>query len=176
MAVFHWEMPSGFTPAICLRRNFLYILILKHQGYKSIGQNIQNIVVDSHANFGEKLPLALTAQHQKPKLSWILEQIFQDGGRRTCPRTGREVHQIICQFLIVEACSIFLNQICWLFDVESMLIIGRYFKKYVELTQAEDQVTWPDLLHRHKSKLASFREWLFVSVWLRIRAQVPNPC
>ena len=23
-------------------------------------------------------------------------------------------------------------------------------KKYVELTQAEDRVTWPDLLHRHK--------------------------
>ena len=57
-----------------------------------------------------------------------------------------------------------------------MLIMVRYFKKYVELTQAEDRVTWPDLLHQRTSTLASFQEWSFISVWLRIRAQVRNPC
>ena len=34
---------------------------------------------------------------------------------------------------------------------------------------------WPDLLHRHTSALASFREWSVVSAWLRIRAQPRNP-
>ena len=28
--------------------------------------------------------------------------------------------------------------------------MDRYFEKYVELTQAENPVTWPDLLHRHE--------------------------
>ena len=56
-----------------------------------------------------------------------------------------------------------------------MLIMVCYFKKICGINQAEDRVTWPDLLHRHMSALASFREWSVVSAWLRIRAQPRNP-
>ena len=81
------EMPPGFTPAICLRRNFVYISYLENQRDKSLNQRFYNIVFNSHANFREKLSKALTARPQKPKLSWILKQIFEDGGHRTCTRT-----------------------------------------------------------------------------------------
>ena len=77
----------AFTPAICLRHNFVYISNLENRGDKSVDQNFQNIVFNSHANFWEKLSKALTAQPQKPKLSWIHKQIFQDDGHRTCMRT-----------------------------------------------------------------------------------------
>ena len=80
-------MPPGFPPAICLRRNFVYISNLENRGDKSLVQNFYNIVFRSHANFREKLSKALTARPQKPKLSWILKQIFQDGDRRTYTRT-----------------------------------------------------------------------------------------
>ena len=49
-------------------------------------------------------------------------------------------------------------------------------QKICGINQAEDRVTWPDLLHQHMSVLASFREWLVVSAWLGIRAQPRNPC
>ena len=42
-----------------------------------------------------------------------------------------------------------------------------YLKKICGINQAEDRVTWPDLLHRHANALASFREWLVLSAWLR---------
>ena len=87
MPIFDREMPPGFTPAICLRRNFVYISNLEHRGDKSLNQNFKNIVFNRHANFWEKLSKALTARPQKPKLSWILKQIFQDGGHRTYTRT-----------------------------------------------------------------------------------------
>ena len=65
-------------------------------------------------------------------------------------------------------------------DFEKCTTLFPYFSLlcYLELrsNQAEDRVTWPDLLHRHTSALASFREWSVVSVWLRIRAQLRNPC
>ena len=51
-----------------------------------------------------------------------------------------------------------------------------YFKKICGINQAEDRVTWPDLLYRCTSTLASFREWSVVSAWLRIWAQPRNPC
>ena len=57
-----------------------------------------------------------------------------------------------------------------------MLIMVCYFKTMCGINQAEDRVTWPDLLHRRTSALASFQEWLVVSAWLRIRAQPRNPC
>ena len=57
-----------------------------------------------------------------------------------------------------------------------MLIVVCYFKKICGINQAEDRVTWPDLLLRHTSALASFRKWLVVSAWLRIRAQPWNRC
>ena len=57
-----------------------------------------------------------------------------------------------------------------------MLIMVCYFKRIWGINQAEDRVTWPDLLHRHTIALASFREWSVVSAWLRIRAQPWNPC
>ena len=57
---------------------------------------------------------------------------------------------------------------CWLLFV--------ILKKICGINQAEDRVTWPDLLHRHTITLASFREWSVVSAWLRIRAQPRNPC
>ena len=88
---------------------------------------------------------------------------------------GREAHQKICHFLIVETCSIFFK-VCLIFDVGSMLIMVCYFKKICGINQAEDRVTWPDLLHRYTSQLASFREWSVVSARLRIRAQPQNPC
>ena len=91
MPIFDREMPPGFTPAICLRHNFVYISILENRGDKSLDQNFWNIVFNSYANFREKLSKALTARPQKPKLGWILKQIFQDGGHRTCTRTlGRK--------------------------------------------------------------------------------------
>ena len=39
MPIFDREMPPGFTPAICLRRNFVYISILENRGDKSLNQN-----------------------------------------------------------------------------------------------------------------------------------------
>ena len=42
-----------------------------------------------------------------------------------------------------------------------------YLKKICGINQAEDRVTWPDLLHRHANALASFREWSVLSAWLR---------
>ena len=51
-----------------------------------------------------------------------------------------------------------------------------YFKRICGINQADDRVTWPDLLHRHTIALASFREWSVVSARLRIRAQPRNPC
>ena len=51
-----------------------------------------------------------------------------------------------------------------------------YFKRICGINQAEDRVTWPDLLHRHTIALVSFREWSVVSARLRIRAQPRNPC
>ena len=57
-----------------------------------------------------------------------------------------------------------------------MLIMVCYFKRIGGINQAEDRVTWPDLLHPHTIALASLREWSVVSAWLRIRAQPWNPC
>ena len=51
-----------------------------------------------------------------------------------------------------------------------------YFNKICGINQAEDRVTWPDLLHRRTSALTSLREWSVVSAWLRIWAQPRNPC
>ena len=51
-----------------------------------------------------------------------------------------------------------------------------YFKRICGINQAEDRVTWPDLLPRHTIALASFREWSVVSARLWIRAQPRNPC
>ena len=56
-----------------------------------------------------------------------------------------------------------------------MLIMVCCFKKICGINQAEDRATWPNLLHRHTSALASFREWSVVSAWLRIQAQPWNP-
>ena len=87
MPIFDGEMPPGFRPAICLCRNFVYISNLENRGDKSVGKNFKNIVLDSHANFREKLSKALTARHQKPKLNRILKEIFQDDGHLTRMRT-----------------------------------------------------------------------------------------
>ena len=39
MPIFDREMPPGFTPAICLHRNFVYASILENRGDKSLDQN-----------------------------------------------------------------------------------------------------------------------------------------
>ena len=39
MPIFDRETPPGFTPAICLLRNFVYISNLENQGDKSLDQN-----------------------------------------------------------------------------------------------------------------------------------------
>ena len=118
----------------------------------------------------------------------VLKMAFQDCGNRTltfprwCPPNlqadaRREAHRRICQFLIAETCSInflikfakyLMLKACWLWFV--------IWKKLCGINQAEDRVTWPDLLHWHTSKLTSLREWLVVSAWLWIQAQVQNPC
>ena len=50
-------------------------------------------------------------------------------------------------------------------------------KRYVELTRQKiESREWPDLLHRHTSRFASFREWSVVSAWLWFRTQLRNPC
>ena len=50
MPIFDREMPPGFTPAICLRRNFVYISNLENRGDKSLNQNFKNIVFNRHAD------------------------------------------------------------------------------------------------------------------------------
>ena len=44
MPIFYREMPPGFTPDSCLRRNFVYISNLENGGDKSLDQNFLNIV------------------------------------------------------------------------------------------------------------------------------------
>ena len=39
MPILEREMPPGFTPDICLRRNFVYVSILENGGDKSLDQN-----------------------------------------------------------------------------------------------------------------------------------------
>ena len=39
MQIFNWEMPPGFTPAICLHRNFVFISHLENRGDKAVDQN-----------------------------------------------------------------------------------------------------------------------------------------
>ena len=95
MPICNQEMPPGLTPDICLRHNFVFIYIstLENWADTSLNQNFQNIVLNSHANFRDtsKLSKALTARPQKPRPSWILEQIFPDGCCPTCMRTlGRK--------------------------------------------------------------------------------------
>ena len=55
-----------------------------------------------------------------------------------------------------------------LIDVESMLIY--YYKKYVELMLAKNQIMWPDPLHRQTSMIKSFWEWSVASVWSEFKA------
>ena len=113
MPIFDQEMPHGFTPVICLRRNFVYISTLENPGDKSIRQNFENIVLDSHVNFWEKLSQALTAWPQEPNLSWILKQIFQDGGRPTCTRMlGRKHAGKSASFWLQKHVQYFLIQVC----------------------------------------------------------------
>ena len=45
MLIVDREMPSGFTPSICLLHNFVYISTLENRGNKSIKQNFQNILL-----------------------------------------------------------------------------------------------------------------------------------
>ena len=126
MPIFDREMPPGFTPVICLRRNFVYISNLENRGDKSLDQNFLNIVFNSHANFREKLSKALTARPQKPKLSLILKQIFQDGGRRSCTRTlgGKHTRKSASfwqrkhvQYFLIKFAKYLMLKACWLWFV-----------------------------------------------------------
>ena len=62
--------------------------------------------------------------------------------------------------------------------LESMLITVHYFSKtkICGINQAEDWVTWPNLLHRHTSKFVSFWEWSVASMRPRIWGQPRNLC
>ena len=90
-----FRLKSGMTKQ-CLPDShlpFVYVTILSisllwrtGESYLST-KNFENIVLDSHANFWEKLSRDLTEQLKKAKLSWILEQIFQDGCHLTCTRS-----------------------------------------------------------------------------------------
>ena len=55
MPKFGREMPQGFSPAISLHCNLFCISTLENRADKSIDQNFENIVLDSHAKFREKL-------------------------------------------------------------------------------------------------------------------------
>ena len=118
MRIFNQEMPPGSASSICSRRNFVCSSTLENRGDKFIGQNFQNIVLDSHANFGEKLSSALSAQPQKPKLSLILKHIFQDGCHLTCIQTlsGKPTRQFVsfwCGNMFIMSLSNLLNIWCW---------------------------------------------------------------
>ena len=73
---------------------------------------------------------------KKTKLSLILKQIFQDGGRRTCMRTlgGKHTRKSArfwqrknVQYFLIKFAKYLMLKACWLWFV--------IFKKYVELTR-----------------------------------------
>ena len=65
------------------------------------------------------------ARPQKSKLSWILRQIFQDGGHRTCTRTLRRKHiATSASFWQRKHVQYFLFKFAQFFYVEIMLISG----------------------------------------------------
>ena len=122
MPIFDQEMPPRFTPAICLRRNFVYISNLESRGDKSLDQNFYDIVFNSRGNFWEKLSKALTARPQKPKRSWFHKQIFQDGGHRTCTQTlgGKHTRKSASfwqrkhvQYFLIKSAKYLMLEACW---------------------------------------------------------------
>ena len=53
MLMFDQEMPLGFTHAICLCCNFVYISTLENRGDTSLNLNFQNILLNSLLTFGK---------------------------------------------------------------------------------------------------------------------------
>ena len=51
--------------------------------------------------------------------------------------------------------------------IKNMLIAVHYCIKICGINQAQNQVTWSDLLHQHMSMLTSFLEWSVASTWSR---------
>ena len=122
---------------------FVYVAILSISPIWRIGETnpstktskiLFSIVMPG--NFREKLSKALTARPQKPKLSWILKQIFQDGGHWTCTRTlgGKHTRKSASfwyrkhvQYFLIKFAKYLMLEECWLWFV--------ILKKYVELTR-----------------------------------------
>ena len=78
-------MPPGFTPAICLRGNFVYLYLhFGEPGRQIHWAKLLKYCSGYSCQLSGKVVIGLTARPQKTKLSCILQQIFQHGGRPTC--------------------------------------------------------------------------------------------
>ena len=137
MPIFDRKMPPGFTPDIFLRHNFVYIsnwIIGETNASTKTFKILFSIVMPT---FGKSCRRPWkTARHQKPKLSWIVKQIFQDGSHRTCTRTLGRKHtrksasfwkRKHVQYFLIKFAKYLMLEACWLWFV--------IFKRYVELTR-----------------------------------------
>ena len=110
MLIFDREMPPGLTSAICLRRNFGHISNLENRKDKSIWQNFQNIVLDSHANLRGKNKAKLDSRANFPR--WLPPGLH-------VKHTG--------QYFLIKFVRYLMLKTCWLWFV--------ILRKYVELTR-----------------------------------------
>ena len=103
---------ESHLPIYCLHCNFVYFSTLGNQirWAKLVGQNI---ILDIHVELTlGKIVIDLDCMDSKTKAKldpqanfprWQPPDLHADG--------GRGAHRRICQFLIAETCSIFLNQV-----------------------------------------------------------------
>ena len=168
----HWQHFRNFHTILWLNRS------LRQKLFWSDRDLSLNTEPDSHAKFRGKLLKALTARPQKTKLSWILKQIFHDRCRPTYTQTldrkhtGGEFvsfwqHKHV-QYFYIKFDKYFILKACWL----QFIIL----KKICGIKPGQDQVTWPDLLHRHTSTLERFQEWSVAWTWSRIWGWHWNRC
>ena len=83
------------------------------------------------------LPLAMTLIFEFSR-SYMILTIWW-------PRSGVRIYQIVTGVTSVVGVP------------STHLVVVCYLKEICGISQAEDWVTWPDLLHRHRSTLTSFR-------------------
>ena len=131
LPIFDREMPPGFTPTSCFCHNFVYISTLRNLGDISLDQNFQNIDLYSHANFREKLSKDFTARPQKPKLSEIPEQYFQDGGCPTCTWMWTRAGASATRVLVLPK-MINMNILKTLYSSTTPVLIFQYSYSYVQ--------------------------------------------
>ena len=113
-AIHPWpQVMPIFTPANCLCRNFVYYLQFGESGRQIPCPKLLKYCFQLSCQLSGKVVEGLdcTASKTKAKLDpqanfprWRPPDVHADA--------GREAHQKICQFLMAETCSIFLNQVC----------------------------------------------------------------